>query len=133
MDFRCQEAQVLGDDLQLGEPSGEHPDQVHARPFDPSALLGGHGVRRNCPIALQAPEMVDAHHVKEAAAPSIPPDPPAEAILFHGVPIVKGVAPQLPLGAEVIRGHAGHRRGPVVFIQLEPLWLRQTSAESMAT
>ena len=117
-------AQVLGDEPQLGEPAGEHPHQAHARALDPMAVFGGGLAVGHGPIGLEAPEMVDADHVIQLGGTVYPADPPAEAVGLHPVPGVQGVAPELTVGAEVVRRHAGYLRGNALVVQLEALRLR---------
>ena len=124
VDLRRQEAQVLGDDVQAVEPAGEDPHQIHARPFPPAAAPGGLRPVGHCPVALQAPEVVDTDDIEETAGSLYPADPPAEAIPFHGVVVVEGIAPQLSVGAEIIRRHTGNLCGNVALPQLEKLRFR---------
>ena len=53
-----------------------------------------------------------------------PADPPAEAVGLHPVPGVQGIAPELTVGAEIVRRHAGYLRGYALVVQLEALRLR---------
>ena len=116
-------AQILGDELQLGKPALQPVDEIHPRPFDPLAVFGGGVAVGHGPVALQPAEMVDTQHVEQLSRAVDAPYPPAKAVIPHGVPVVQRVAPQLPVGAEVIRRHAGHRLGHELVVQLEELGL----------
>ena len=117
-------AQILRDELQLGEPAVEPVDQIHAGTCDPVTVFGGGLAVGHRPVAGKAAEMVDADHVIELACAVDAAYPPAEAVLPHGVPVIQGVAPQLAVGGEVVRRDAGHRLGHQLLVQLEELRLR---------
>ena len=67
--------------------------------------------------------MIDAQHVEQLSCAIDAPYPPSEAIVTHGVPVVQRVAPQLPVGAEVVWRHAGYRLRHELVVQLEELGL----------
>ena len=117
--FRGQVAQILGDKLDVGESGGQNPNEVHARALYPAADLGGGLPIGHCPIAFQAAEVVDAENVVQPGGARDAPDPPGITVGLHGVPVVEGITPELALGSEIVRRHAGHLRGHVPLIQLE--------------
>ena len=118
-DLRGQIAQVLGDKLDVGELGGEDPDEVHTRPFYPAANSGGGLPVGHRPVALQAPEVVNAEDVVQPGGALDAADPPGVAVGLHGVPIVQGIAPELSIGGEVIGRNAGYLGGHVPLVQLE--------------
>ena len=105
--------------MQVREPTGEHPDQIQTGSFAPMPVFGSGFAYGYRPVAFQTPEMVDAHHIKQRFHPGNPANPPAVAVLLHGVPTVKGIAPKLPVFAEIIRRYARHGGGAKIFVQLE--------------
>ena len=118
-DLRGQIAQVLGDELDVGEFLGQDPDKVHAGAFYPAADLGGGLPVGHRPVALQTAEVVDAENVVQPGGTGDAANPPGVAVGFHGVPVVEGIAPQLAVGGEVVRRHARHLGGDVPLVQLE--------------
>jgi len=63
--------------------------------------------------------MVDAQDVDGGEGGADAVNPPGEMVLFHQVPAIEGVAPELPIGGEVIRWHARHSQQATVFIHFE--------------
>ena len=118
-------AQVLGDDFQVRQRLLHAPKQRLARGLDPLALAGGGAGGGDGVVVGKADEVVDAQPVEHRPRRVQAAQPPAEAVAAHLLPVVEGVAPALPVGAEVIRRHAGHAQGSkVLFVQLEKLRLR---------
>ncbi len=117
-------AQILGDELQIGEPAGQSADQRHAGALAPFAVAGGRFAVGHGPIGIQPAEMVDADHVVQLARAVNAADPPAVAVRLHGVPAIQGRAPQLAVRAEIVRRHAADGGGDALVVQLEKLRLR---------
>ena len=65
--------------------------------------------------------MVDADGIVAASVAADAPDPPAEAVRAHPLPVVEGIAPELPVLREVVRRHAGDFHGIALLIQSEEL------------
>ena len=116
-----QVAQVLGDELQLRSGALESFQQLHARAGLPVALLGGLRVGGDGPIGVEGAEVVDADGVVEPGTPGDALPPEVEDLLFIALPVIQGVAPELAVGGEGVRGHAGHIGQMAVLIQLEQL------------
>ncbi len=114
-----QVAQVLGNDGRAGHGVVNGLDKVVPWPLDPFAAPGGLVPIGNGPVALKAPEMVDAQHVEHGELGLHAADPPGEAVLGHFVPAVDGVAPELAVGGEGVRRAPGHLNGHIVLVQLE--------------
>ena len=112
-------AEVLGDEIEVAEPAGQHADERHAGALDPAAVFGGRLAVGNGPVALEAAEMVDADDIVELLRAADAADPPAEAVLRHGLVVVERVAPELPVLAEAVRRDAGDLGGHVVLVELE--------------
>ena len=116
--------QILGNKAEIREPAGENPQKIHPRPLHPPAIPGRSRSIGNGPIPLKAPEMIQPQKVVQPPGAVRPADPPAEAICFHGVPVIKGIAPQLPVGGKIIRRHTGHLCRRQLRVQLEIFRLR---------
>ena len=115
--------EILGDEVQIVEPGGEHAHKLHAGAGLPDAVFGGRLPVGDGPVALQAAEVVDADAVVEAARALDAADPPAVAVALHRVPVVKRVAPELPVVRKGIGRDAGDRLGDVLAVELEILRL----------
>jgi len=68
--------------------------------------------------------MIETDDVYRAQRLFDPVNPPGVALLFERFPIVDGIAPELPRGAEIIRGNARHNGRQAVLIQHEELRVR---------
>ena len=91
--LRREKAQILSNELHLGEPVEQYLHQIHARALDPMTVFGGRIAVRNGPITLKTPEMVDAQHIIQLGGPVYPANPPAVAVRLHGLPAIEGIAP----------------------------------------
>ncbi len=65
--------------------------------------------------------MVKAHHVVHVGGGFQPVNPPGIARIRHGLPVVNGIAPELAVGGEAVRGAARHHPGVPGLVQLEKL------------
>ena len=63
--------------------------------------------------------MIDAHEIETRELRAHARQPPAEAAALHRVPVVQRVAPELTLGVEVVRRHAGDREGLAARVERE--------------
>ena len=115
------ETQVLRQELRPGEPGGENADQVHPGTGPPDAVPRGLLPIGDAPARGEGPEVVDADGVIAAGVAADAPDPPAEAVRAHPIPVVEGIAPELPVLREVVRRHAGDLHGIALLIQPEEL------------
>ena len=111
--------QIFCDEADAVEPAGEDAQQIQPRPLDPTAVFGGLRAEGDCPIAGEAPEMVNADHVIQSGGAVHPADPPAEAVPLHGVIIVERIAPKLAVLGEVVRRNTGHLCGNAPAVQTE--------------
>ena len=103
------------------EPPRDSSHQGHAGALHPVAVAGGLVAVGHRPIALKAPEMVDADHVVQLLRAAHPADPPAKAVPLHGVVAVQGISPELSVRGEIVRRDAGNLGGKALLIQLEHL------------
>ena len=96
-------------------------EEIGARTRDPLAGLGRGCPGRYVPGGREPAKMIqtDRVHVGEKRTDAI--DAPAIAGPTQGVPVVDGVAPELSLRAEIIRGYAGDEERPLPFVQQEQL------------
>ena len=65
--------------------------------------------------------MVDADGIIAAGVAANAPDPPAEAVRAHPIPVVEGIAPELPVLREVVRRHPGDFHRIALLVQPEEL------------
>jgi hypothetical protein len=116
-------AEVFGDDRQIA--SVERPfdllEKVRARPFLPPAVDRRSFACRDSPIFFKAPEMIEPEDVHRGERMAKPLYPPAVAALFHHVPAVNRIAPQLARLAEIIRRDAGDQRRKAFIIEMEQM------------
>src|SRR5262245_45613717 len=114
-------AEVFGDDRQIA--SVKHAfdllEKVRARPFLPPAVDRRRFARRDGPVFFKAAEMIEPEDVDcgERMAESF--YPPAITALFHHVPAVNRIAPQLARLAEIIRRDARDKRRGAFIIEVE--------------
>ena len=113
--------QIFGDEIQSRQSFPDGVDEGHSRPGAPVAILCGFVLGRDGPVAFQPPEMVNPHHIIHGGGSGQPPNPPAVAGFFVDGPVVQGIAPQLPVGGEGVRGTAGNRSGTKAAVQLEQM------------
>ena len=103
------DAQVFRDEAEPANFLIDCLEEVEARPFFPGAVLGRFRTSRHGPIGSKAAEVVDAdfvdkvHHAAEAVSP------PLVVVRSHGLVIVKGIAPELAIGTEIVGRDAGDR------------------------
>ena len=71
------------------------------------------------PGGREAAEVIQSNrvHVGQQGAQSV--DAPAIACPAQRLPVIDGVAPELSLGAEVVRRHAGHEARPALLVEQE--------------
>ena len=68
--------------------------------------------------------MVYAHQPAVLKAVRQPSPPPGEAVGAHRLPVIQRIAPALPGGAEIVRGHAGHAARPSFGVKIESAGVR---------
>ena len=119
--FLGQEAQVLSDQAQLGQALLHGIHEGHAGSLDPLAATGGLVAVGHVPVGLEAAEMVQTDSIIPLSGSSQTAQPPGEAVFFHLVPAVQGVAPELTVGGEGIGRAAGYAGGAQGSVQLEQL------------
>ena len=93
LDLRGQVAKILGNDAALAKVFVHGVDKIAVRAFFPVAarrrfVPGGNGV-----IALEAAEVVDAHHIVNGGGVLHALLPPRKAGGFVRGPVIQGVAP----------------------------------------
>ena len=114
-----QQAQILGHDGQFAQGILQCAEQRHAGALLPLALPGGEGVGGDGPVGVKGTEVVDAQQVVQAQRVAHPADPPGVAGFGLGVPVIQGVAPQLAVGAEIVRRAARHPAGAALAVHLK--------------
>lgn len=78
----------------------------------------------NGPVGGKAPEVINADYIIQPCRTVNAANPPAEAIVLHGLVIVQRISPELSVSAEVVRRDTGDLCGKAVGIQLEHSPLR---------
>ena len=116
-----EEAQVLGDDVPGAQGRLHGPEKADAGAGPPMAVPGGSVPGGDGVVLVKAPEVVDPQGVVELELGGDAANPPAVAVGLHGLPVEKGVSPQLSIGGEAIRRTARHLRGPPAGVQLKLL------------
>ena len=121
LDARADDAQVLGDDLQIRQLAPDAAEQLAIRPELVLAVARGRLAGRDGVVVRKADEMVDAQQVEQFARGAQATDPPGEVCRLVAVPAVERVAPALAVGLKVVRRHAGDADRAAVLVQLEQL------------
>src|SRR5881296_3838246 len=88
-------------------------DQEATAPSAPSAPPG------DVPGSREAPEMIQTEHVHVRQQNAHAVDVPAVAGAAQSRPVIDGIAPELPLSAEVVGRYPGDEAGPVLLVQEE--------------
>ena len=118
-DVLREKAEVLGDERDVSERVLDRHEEHEARPVHPAPVARGGRARGHLPVRREAAEVVEAHDVREPEVQADPLDPPVVAFLGENVPPVEGMAPELPVRAEVVGRNARRRRGPPVLAEHE--------------
>ena len=92
-DLRRGIAEILGDELDVVEPAGQHADKRHAGALDPAAVFCGRLAIGHGPVALEAAEVVDAHHIVNGGGVLHALLPPRKAGGLVNRPVVQRIAP----------------------------------------
>ena len=99
-------AEVFGDDGKARKSGFERGEQCLGRGLPPASMHCAIAGNRNFPILHQAPEMIDANDIENLEQGSDALDPPAKSLALEFMPVIKGIAPELTFGAEIIRRYA---------------------------
>jgi hypothetical protein len=73
--------------------------------------------RRARAMPREAAEMIQTNYVDVAQQRAQTIYPPAIAGLAKSIPVVNGIAPELPRRAEIVRRHAGDEARPAPFVE----------------
>ena len=103
------DAQVFGDEAEPADFLIDRPEKVEAGALFPGAALSRFRAGRHRPVGGKAAEMVDPDFVDEVHHAAEAVRPPLVVVRSHGLVIVKGIAPELAIGTEVIGRDAGDR------------------------
>jgi hypothetical protein len=76
------------------------------------------------PGGREAPEMIQAHGIHMCQKRPQTIDAPAVTGVAHSVPVIDGIAPELPREAEIIRRNTRDKTGPVLLVEQEQLRVR---------
>jgi hypothetical protein len=85
------------------------------------------------PSRDEASKVVQANHINVRQQRAQAANPPAIARLAMGVPVVKRIAPELSLRAEIIGRHAGDEARTALLVQQKQPGSAHTSLESAET
>ena len=113
------DAQILGDDLEMSELRPDRVEEIHPRSVDPLSGKRGLRIRGDRVVFVEAPEMVHADHIVEAVGALHAGDPPLIAGLPVIGPVVEGIAPELAGRGKGVRRASRHRLRIVVLVELE--------------
>src|SRR5215471_10568252 len=113
--------QILGDEWQTAELSLHRAEELSARTWHPLAGLRSRGSGGYVPGGGECAEMVQADrvHVSQQGAQAV--DAPVVAGTTKRVPVIDWIAPELSLGAEVVRRHTSDEPWSVARPQQEQL------------
>ena len=113
--------QILGDHRQTDEAVPQFGEEILRGGLHPLPVGGGRFIRGDLPVGHESPEMVDSNVVEQGQISGEPEDPPLITGIAVNVPTVDRVAPELAVGAEVIRWNAGHRHGAAGVVELKKM------------
>ena len=98
----CKKSEVFRNKLYLAQFLFHSIEKLHSRTLQPFALFGGDTSGRNSIKALKSPEMVNSQDIKQLCRIAYALYPPLIAVLFHRIPVIKRIAPQLTRCGEII-------------------------------
>ena len=107
--FWCNDAQIFCEDRKLFTQCFlDRFKQCFTRTFFPFTIHGGLLTGRNCPICLESTEMVNTDIIDLIQLVAYTLDPPAITIIFHGIPVIERVSPELSGSTEIIWRNSGN-------------------------
>src|SRR6185503_17587819 len=117
------DSQILGDERDLAHLGAQRLEQRIASPRLPFAEARGRRAGRDRPIRLERAEVVDAQQIEALELRADALEPPTETALLHRGPVVERITPELTVGVEVVRRHAGDRQRMAARIDREEIAL----------
>src|SRR5262245_55077971 len=124
----AQGANVGSDQPQVLREEGKTPqlllyrgEKLGPRPRHPLARLGSRRPGGYVPGRREGAEVIEPNRVHVGQQGAQPIDAPAKTGPTKRLPVIDGVAPELPLGAEIVWRHAGHKTRLVLLVQQEQL------------
>ena len=112
-------AEVFGDELRVPERLLHGFEEVESRPERPVPGFRRRRIRRDAPVVVKSAEMVEPDDVVKLEVGVQAAQPPAVMRARELVPVVKRVAPKLPVRGEIIRRNAGDGFRESAFVELE--------------
>ena len=120
-DLRCRIAEVFRNEVEIREMILQRVYESNTGTLDPAAAAGCCITVWDGEIALKSSEMIYADHIEQLSQSRYPADPPAKAVLFHHIPVVQRIAPELSVLSEQIRRYARDFLRQFLLIELEPV------------
>src|SRR5215467_1494198 len=117
--IRSNNSQIFDDELQVAQLVSYCFKKMGARPWYPLSGLGRWCACWNMPCGREAAEVIQANriHVSEQGSHSV--NRPTVTRCPQGVPVVDGIAPQLALRTEIVRGNTGNESRPAMLVKQE--------------
>src|SRR5262249_16492540 len=115
----CDQPEILCDECPSAQVFLSRAEEVNARPGYPLPKLSSWGAGAYVPRGREAAKVIQPNHVHVREQGTEAVYAPTVAGLAKSFPVVDGVAPKLPLRAEVVGRHAGDETRPMFIIQEE--------------
>ena len=112
IDVGRDDAKILGDQRQLRMIGAQRAKQRVARRRFPVPFARGSGERGHRPVGRQSAKVIDPNQIEAPQLLREPRAPESEAIPLRLFPVVERIAPELPVGREIVRRHPGQQRRP---------------------
>src|ERR1039457_322855 len=115
------ETEIFGDERQSAQLGFDPAEEPGPRTRLPRPRLGRGNPGRYVPGRRKPAEVVETNqvHMRQKRAKAL--DAPAVPVLAERIPVVNGIAPQLPLRAEVFGRHASYKLRPAGLVQKKQL------------
>src|SRR5260370_37771605 len=118
---RRDESQVLRDERQSAEVSLDRAKELSARTRRPLARLGGWRPGWDVPGGGELTKMIQPNQIQVSQQRLHAVDAPSVAGPANHLPVIHGVAPELPLGAEIVGRDASDKTSPALFVKQKQL------------
>ena len=99
---------IFGNDRSSFRCFFDHFGQLFARSFFPFTIDRSPAVCRDRPVIYNSNKMINADHIVQIRIRTHSLIPPCKTCVFHFLPVIDGIAPQLSIFAKAVRGHSGY-------------------------
>src|SRR5215472_5032866 len=117
--IRSNNSQIFDDKRQVAELVARCFEKLCSGPLYPLSRLGRWCTRWNVPCGREPAEVIQANRVHVSEQGAHPVNRPPITRRAEGIPVVDGIAPQLSLRTEIVRGHTGNESRPTMLIKQE--------------